>query len=106
MTNATNRLSIIIPCRNEAKYIAATLIQFEKLLERHNIEIIVSDGNSTDGTAEIVQDFERRFPGRVILAQKPGKQNIAIGRNYGASQATGNILFHTDADVRDRKSVV
>lgn len=100
MTNATNRLSIIIPCRNEAKYIAATLTQFEKLLERHNIEIIVSDGNSTDGTAEIVQDFERRFPGRVILAQKPGKQNIAIGRNYGASQATGNILFHTDADVR------
>ena len=100
MKTTPSRLSIIIPCRNEAKYIAATLTQFETLLERHNIEIIVSDGNSTDGTAEIVHAFERRFPGRVKLAQKPGKQNIAIGRNYGASQASGDILFHTDADVR------
>jgi glycosyltransferase involved in cell wall biosynthesis len=100
MTNVTSRLSIIIPSRNEAKYIAATLIQFEKLLERHNLEIVVSDANSTDGTAEIVQEFALRFPGRVKLAQKQGKQNIAIGRNFGASQATGTILFHTDADVR------
>lgn len=100
MSNSSIRLSIIIPCRNEAKYIAATLHQFEKLLERHDLEIVVSDANSTDGTAEIVQDYASRFPGRIKLAQKPGKQNIAIGRNFGASQASGDILFHTDADVR------
>lgn len=100
MNSNSFRLSIIIPCRNEAKYIAATLNQFEKLLDRHNIEIVVSDANSTDGTAEIVEEYANRFPGRIKLAQKPGKQNIAIGRNYGASQATGDILFHTDADVR------
>jgi glycosyltransferase involved in cell wall biosynthesis len=94
------RVSIIIPSRNEAKYIAATLSQFENMLEHHNLEIIVSDANSTDGTVELVQNFAQRFPGRVLLAQKPGKQNIAIGRNYGASKATGDILFHTDADVR------
>ena len=98
--NTTSRLSIIIPSRNEANYIAATLSQFEKLLERHHIELIVSDANSTDGTVEIVENFSKRFPGRVKLVQKPGKQNIAIGRNFGASQATGDILFHTDADVR------
>lgn len=100
MSNFPIRLSIIIPCRNEAKYIAATLQQFEKLLERHDLEIIVSDANSTDGTDKIVQDFALKFPGRVKLVQKPGKQNIAIGRNFGASQASGNILFHSDADVR------
>lgn len=100
MTTIPSRLSIIIPSRNEAKYIAATLSQFENLLERHNLEIVVSDANSTDGTVEIVQDFALRFPGRIKLAQKPGKQNIAIGRNFGASQASGDILFHTDADVR------
>src|SRR5690349_3898546 len=100
MKDLPSKLSIIIPSRNESKYIAATLAQFEPLLDRHNIEIIVSDANSTDGTAEIVEAFAVRYPGRVVLAQKPGKQNIAIGRNYGASQATGDILFHTDADVR------
>jgi glycosyltransferase involved in cell wall biosynthesis len=100
MNMSSSKVSIIIPCRNEAKYIAATLAQFEKLLEHHNLEIIVSDANSTDGTAEIVKEFATRYPDRIKLAQKPGKQNIAIGRNFGASQATGEILFHTDADVR------
>lgn len=100
MAHLLPKISVIIPCRNEAKYIAATLAQFEPLLEPYNLEVIVSDANSTDGTAEIVEDFSRRYPQRVKLAQKPGKQNIAIGRNYGAQQATGDILFHTDADVR------
>lgn len=100
MAHQMPKISVIIPCRNEAKYIAATLAQFEPLLERFNLEIIVSDANSTDGTAEIVQKFAQKHPGRAILAQKPGKQNIAIGRNYGAQQATGDILFHTDADVQ------
>jgi glycosyltransferase involved in cell wall biosynthesis len=100
MTQISPRISVIIPCKNEAKYIAATLVQFEPLLEPYHLEIVVSDANSTDGTAEIVQEFAQRYPGKVILAQKPGKQNIAIGRNFGASQATGDILFHTDADVR------
>ena len=92
MTTTIPRLSIIIPSRNEANYIAATLTQFEPLLERHNMEVIVSDANSTDGTAEIVEGFAREHPGRIKLVQKPGKQNIAIGRNYGASQATGDSV--------------
>lgn len=100
MNNKAPRLSIIIPCRNEVNYIAATLAQFENLLEPLNLQIIVSDANSADGTAAIVDDFAARYPGRIVLAQKPGKQNIAIGRNYGASVASGEFLFHTDADVR------
>lgn len=100
MNSTTPRFSIIIPSRNEAKYIEATLRQFEPLLERHELEIIVSDADSTDGTAEIVEQFAGRFPDRIRLVQKPGKQNIAIGRNFGATHARGEFLFHTDADVR------
>jgi glycosyltransferase involved in cell wall biosynthesis len=85
---------------NESGYIAETLAQFEPLMEKYNLEIIVSDANSADGTDGIVSAFSDKFPGRVVLAQKLGKQNIAIGRNYGAQQATGDILFHTDADVK------
>ncbi|MBL7827182.1 MAG: glycosyltransferase [Saprospiraceae bacterium] len=100
MAHLLPKISVVIPCRNEAKYIAATLAQFEPLIDSYNLEIIVSDGNSIDETAEIVRRFSEKYPGRVIFAQKPGKQNIAIGRNYGASQASGDLLFHTDADVR------
>lgn len=100
MPSSQPKISVIIPSRNEANYIASTLAQFEPLLESCNLEIIVSDANSTDETPAIVQEFSRRHPGRAGLVQKPGKQNIAIGRNWGAENATGDILFHTDADVR------
>ncbi|HNG90474.1 MAG TPA: glycosyltransferase, partial [Saprospiraceae bacterium] len=96
----TPRLSIIIPTRNEAQYLATTLAQFQPYWESGEVEVIVSDANSTDGTAELVQALEQHSGGRVRLVQRPGKQNIAIGRNYGAAHARADLLFHTDADVR------
>lgn len=100
MTSSLPKISVIIPCRNEANYIGNTLTQFESLFEPYNLEVIVSDANSTDDTPAIVREFSAKHPGRITLVQKPGKQNIAIGRNFGAAHATGDILFHTDADVR------
>ena len=93
------RLSIVIPTKNESKYIGQTLARFSGYLEKYGLEIIVSDANSTDGTAEIVQRYQTETAGRIRLVQTTGKQNIAIGRNVGAAHATGDILFHMDADV-------
>ncbi len=93
-------LSIIIPTKNEGRYIGRTLAQFEPYWERYNLEIIVSDANSTDNTADIVRAYTTQSGGRVKLAQSTGKQNIAIGRNLGAAQAQADILLHTDADMR------
>lgn len=98
MTNP--QLSIIIPTKNEGKYIDQTLAQFSEYLEKYHLEIIVSDANSTDGTVEIVQRYAAQTAGKIRLVQNDGQQNIAIGRNYGAVHATGDLLFHTDADVR------
>ena len=95
----TPRLSIVIPTKNEAKYIGHTLTQLADYLEKYQLEVIVSDANSSDGTAEIVQRFEAETGGRIRLVQNAGKQNIAIGRNFGARHAQGDILFHMDADV-------
>jgi cellulose synthase/poly-beta-1,6-N-acetylglucosamine synthase-like glycosyltransferase len=97
---ANPHISIVIPTRNEAGYIGTTLAQLEPLCEKYNLEIIVSDANSADGTADIVRAFAERAPARVHLVQSAGKQNIAIGCNLGAAQAKGEILFRMDADVR------
>lgn len=95
------RLSIFIPTRNEAKYIGTTLAQFEPFWEKYDLEIIVSDANSTDGTVEIVEHFAELSKQRIKLVQGgPGKQNIAIGCNLGAAQAKAPLLFRIDADVR------
>ena len=97
---STVKLSIVIPTKNEANYIGRTLAQFEEWLDPYALEIIVSDANSTDGTAEIVRQYAAQYgPEHIKLVQAQGKQNIAIGRNLGAAAATGAILFHMDADV-------
>ena len=94
------RISIVIPTKNEAAYIDRTIAQFEGFFEQFNLEIVVSDANSTDATKEVVLGHAQRFGAdRVKFVQAQGKQNIAIGRNLGASHAIGDILFHMDADV-------
>lgn len=94
------KISIVIPTRNEAQSIGEAIEQFAPFFEKFNLEVVVSDAGSTDGTAARVQAVARKFPNRIVFVQKLGKQNIAIGRNFGAAAASGNILFHTDADVR------
>lgn len=94
------KISIVIPTRNEELVIAESILQYAPFLGKNELEIIVSDAGSTDKTIDLVHSMMEKFPGSVRLVQKAGKQNIAIGRNAGAAAASGEILFHTDADVR------
>lgn len=88
-------ISVIIPTKNEDKYLKKTIKQFDKIKKKFSIEVIVSDGNSSDDTKKIA----KKYADRLIQEKKGKKQNIAIGRNLGAKSAKGKILFHTDADV-------
>jgi glycosyltransferase involved in cell wall biosynthesis len=88
-------LSIIIPTYNEEKLIGKTLSQFtDALRTKYDIQLIVSDGGSTDRTLEIVGGF----PCEVVLHSESRKQTIAEGRNAGARVAHGDILFFLNAD--------
>lgn len=91
-------LSIIIPTLNEEKYIPVLL---ESLKGRGmQLDIIVVDAHSTDGTVEVVRRFLRDFTGesslRVVRAPKRG---ISAQRNYGASLTKWPLLLFLDADV-------
>jgi glycosyltransferase involved in cell wall biosynthesis len=93
-------ISIIIPTKNEGKYIGRTIRQYQPYLEKYDLEIIVSDAGSTDDTIEVVEGIRREWQtDRVRYVQRTGPQNIAIGRNAGAAAASHTLLFHTDADV-------
>lgn len=86
-------ISFIIPTLNEAATIEKTLACLTGYSGEH--EIIVSDGNSTDGTVDIC----RRYADRVIVHDEPRRQTIAEARNIGAAAARGDHLVFLDADV-------
>ena len=89
------RVSVIVPALNEEKLLPAMLAQFtDDLLRRHRIELIVSDGGSTDATLAIA----RTRAHIVVENTARTKQTIAMGRNLGAAAAHGDILIFLNAD--------
>lgn len=93
----TSVISVVIPTLNEEKLITQTLSQFTtELRKKYYIEIIISDGGSTDSTIEKVKSTAD-----LVLTSTPGiKQNISIGRNTGANNASGDYLYFFNADTR------
>ncbi len=90
------RFSIIIPTLQEEKLLFHTLRQFTTDIRRKfDVEIIVSDGGSTDDTISIAQSYANQ----VVRKEAGSKQNISIGRNEGAHIASGEILIFINADV-------
>lgn len=84
------RISVIIPSFNKVKYIKKTL---DSIFDQNypNIEVIVQDAGSTDGTLEILKKY------KIILeSKKDGGQLDAI--NKGLKKASGDILTFINAD--------
>jgi rSAM/selenodomain-associated transferase 2 len=81
------RISVIIPVLNEAKHIQETI---RGLGTNTNVEIIVSDGGSTDATRALAA-----AAGAKVLETPPGR---ARQQNFGAAAAIGEILFFLHAD--------
>jgi len=91
------KYSIIIPTLNEEKFILnlLNLIADQSLKKKYSYEIIISDGGSSDSTLSLVD----KYADRIILHNENTFQNIAVGRNLGASIAKGGILIFLNADV-------
>lgn len=88
-------VSIVIPTLNEATALPKLLAQFTlDLVREFDLELLVSDGGSTDETIAIA----RRFGVQVIEHKAKDRQTIAQGRNAGAAKAQGDILVFIDAD--------
>jgi len=84
------KVSIIIPTLNEAKRLPRCIESIRNQIFK-DFEIIVVDSGSEDGTPEIA----RRMGAKVIYEPKLG---FAVAKNFGASEASGEIFVFTDAD--------
>lgn len=91
----TELVSVVIPAYNAERYIAATLASAVGQTHRE-LEILVVDDGSTDGTVAIVERF-MAADGRVrLIRQQNG--GVASARNRGIAQAQGSYIAPLDAD--------
>lgn len=96
-TNSDARLvSVIVPCRNEAEHIAACLDSIRaQEQEGFELEILVADGRSSDGTCEILDRYAKEFS-QVRVIDNP-KKITPTGLNEAILAARGSIIVRMDA---------
>jgi glycosyltransferase involved in cell wall biosynthesis len=82
-------ISLIIPTKNEEKYLPKTLHSIY-MQKPKDLEVIVADARSTDKT----RDIAGQYGCKVVEGGHPGE-----GRNNGAKASMGDILMFQDADL-------
>lgn len=88
-------ISIIVPAYNEKQYIESMLIA---LLEINDIEIIIAEDASTDGTREIAETFAKKYLNITLTSSgKRCGKGAAIKR--GIALAHGDMIGFIDADM-------
>lgn len=91
------RVSIVIPCYNEERYIGVVLENLQSQYPIERFEIVVVDGMSEDGTRRIIEGFiGRPDTAPVRLIDNPAR-NIPGALNLGIRAATGEIIVRMDA---------
>jgi len=91
-------VSVIIPCRNEAKWIGKCLKSVAANdFPKDRLEVLVVDGMSDDGTRAIVEEAAKRYP-FVRMIDNP-KRITPAALNAGISAARGAIVMRMDAHV-------
>lgn len=95
MTNNSNRVSVIIPVYNGARYLGAALTSVYQQAYQP-LEIIVVDDGSTDDTAAVShQSAQSATPLHYVYQLNAGP---AVARNRGVALAQGDLLAFLDAD--------
>lgn len=91
---------VIIPTYNEAKNVALAL---KRVMEQpSNLNALVVDDGSPDGTANIVRQTQLEYPGRIELLERSGKLGLGTAYLTGFAHALKNkyqIICEMDADL-------
>ncbi len=98
-TSQDDLISIIIPMLNAERTLEACLQSINSIVDK-NYEVILVDDGSQDSSLEIAA----RYPFRLL--QHLQTKGAAASRNYGASQAKGDILLFLDADIIAQKDII
>jgi len=100
MSPAGPELSVIIPAYNEALRLPRTLERIAAYANQFDreVEVLVVDDGSTDGTAAVAEAFRSKIPALRVV---PNGRNRGKGFSvrHGVGEAHGRIALFTDADL-------
>ena len=88
-------VTIVIPCKNEEKYIGPLLGDLFLSVEIGEVRIIIADADSTDNTRDVIKDWSHGLNIEIIQGGQ-----VSEGRNNGAKLVTTPYILFLDADVR------
>ena len=93
-------ISVIIPAYNEENRIAHCLAQIADYftLALQNVEIIIVDDGSTDGTIDVIESLSINYPLPIRLLQLPENRGKGAAVKAGMLAGLGNYLLFADAD--------
>ncbi len=92
-------LSILLPVYNVAPYLEECLASvMEQLPAEGGVQVLVLDDCSTDGSWQLMQQLDQRWPGRLQLLQHARNGGLSAARNTMIDAATGDYLWFLDSD--------
>ena len=101
--NNSVKLSIVIPCFNEAENISILLRKFQEVIKtfKDEIEVIIIDGASTDGTTEILKKAIHNISSKSFkLVTMESQNGYGYDISYGLNIAKGKVLCWSHADLQ------
>lgn len=111
MTERTPDLSIVIPAYNEEARLPRTLTRIREYFSARRvlpdlspdftlaqIEIVIVDDGSQDGTARIAEEWAREMP-QVRLISNGDNRGKGYSVRHGMLEARGRLALFTDADL-------
>lgn len=91
------KISVIVPVYNAEEYLRECLDSLVKQT-LDELEIIAVDDCSKDSSAEIIKEYEARYPGRVKVIQNSTNRGPGGARNAGIEAASGEYIGFMDND--------
>ena len=95
-----SKIMVVIPTYNEASNLPS-LIGELLALGALDLEVLIVDDNSPDGTGQVADDLAERFPERVHVLHRPGKLGLGTayvtGFGYALEHGSG-LIIQMDAD--------
>jgi glycosyltransferase involved in cell wall biosynthesis len=92
------KVSVLMLAYNHERYIAQAIQSALDQETDFDFEIVIGEDCSTDCTREIVEDFHRRYPGRIVFS--PRTKNVGMMQNYlqTLSSCSGQYVAHLEGD--------